>query len=139
MLKGFKQFIARGNVIDLAIAVVMGAAFGAVVTAFVKDLLTPLITAIFGKPDFESLKTELNGSVFAYGDFFNSLISFLLIAIAIYFFVVAPMNHWIERRHRGEAPPDPTTKKCPECLSEVPIAARRCAHCTSALAPATAS
>ena len=134
MLKGFKQFILRGNVIDLAVAVVIGAAFGAVVTAFVKDLLTPLIAAIFGKPSFENLTVTVNGSTFLYGDFINALISFLLIAAAVYFFVVAPMNALMTRMRRGETPPDPTTKKCPECLSEIPIAARRCAFCTSAVA-----
>ncbi|MBV8205424.1 MAG: large conductance mechanosensitive channel protein MscL [Acidobacteria bacterium] len=133
MLKGFKQFILRGNVIDLAVAVVIGAAFGAVVTAFVKDLLTPLIAAIFGKPSFENLTVTVNGSTFLYGDFINALISFLLIAAAVYFFVVAPMNALMTRMRRGETPPDPTTKKCPECLSEIPIAARRCAFCTSAV------
>jgi large conductance mechanosensitive channel len=134
MFKGFRQFILRGNVIDLAVAVVIGAAFGAVVAAFVKDLLTPLIAAIFGKPNFESLSFTVNGSVFAVGDFVNALVSFLLIAAAVYFFVVAPMNALIARLNRGEAAADPTTKKCPECLSEVPIAARRCAHCTQPLA-----
>lgn len=131
MLKGFKQFILRGNVIDLAVAVVMGAAFGAVVTAFVKDLLTPLIAAIFGKPDFSNLRATVNNSTFMYGDFINALIAFLLIAIAVYFFVVAPMNHLMARLRRGEKAPDPTTKKCAECMSEIPIAARRCAFCTS--------
>jgi large conductance mechanosensitive channel len=133
MLKGFKQFILRGNVIDLAVAVVIGAAFGAVVASFVKDLLTPLISAIFGKPSFENLTATMNGSTFAYGNFLNALISFLLIAVAVYFFVVAPINALVQRMHRGEAAPDPTTKKCPECLSDIPIAARRCAHCTSPL------
>jgi large conductance mechanosensitive channel len=133
MLKGFKQFILRGNVIELAVAVVIGAAFGAVVTAFVKDLLTPLIAAIFGKPDFSSLTFTVNGSVFLYGDFLNALLAFLLVALAVYFFVVAPMNHLTARLNRGETPPDPTTKKCPECLSEIPIAAKRCAHCASAI------
>lgn len=133
MFKGFKQFVLRGNVVDLAVGVVIGAAFGAVVTAFVKDLLTPLIAAIAGKPDFSAFYVELNGARFAYGDFFNSLISFLLIAAAVYYFVVVPVNALIQRYHR-EPPPDPTTRKCPECLSEIPIAARRCAHCSSALA-----
>ena len=132
-MKGFKQFLLRGNVIDLAVAVVMGAAFGAVVTALVKDLLTPIIAAIVGKPDFSGIVFEVNGSKFLIGDFINAVISFLLIAAAIYFFVVLPVNTIVERRRRGEAPPDPTTKKCPECLSEVPIAARRCAFCTTAL------
>ena len=129
MLKGFRQFLLRGNVIDLAVAVVIGAAFGAVVTALVKDLITPLIAAVFGKPDFSTLQFTVNKSTFLYGDFINALISFILIAAAVYFLVVAPMNHLTARLHRGEAPPDPTTKKCPECLSEIPIAARRCAHC----------
>lgn len=133
MLKGFKEFVLRGNVLDLAIAVVIGAAFSAVVTALVKDLITPLIGALVGKPDFSSLIVTVNGSQFLIGDFLNALLAFVLMAAAVYFFVVAPMNAWIARRRRGEAPPDPSTKKCPECLSEVPIAARRCAFCTSAL------
>ncbi len=134
MLKGFREFIFRGNVVDLAVAVVIGAAFGAVVTAFVKDLLTPLIAAIFGKPDFSSLRFTLNGSEFLYGDFINAVIAFLLVAAAIYFFVVAPVNAINARLKRGEAPPDPTTKSCPECVSQIPIAARRCAFCTSLVA-----
>ena len=133
MLKGFKEFVLRGNVLDLAIAVVIGAAFSAVVTALVKDLITPLIGALVGKPDFSSLVVTVNGSQFLIGDFLNALLAFVLMAAAVYFFIVAPMNAWIARRRRGEAPPDPTTKKCPECLSEVPVAARRCAFCTSAL------
>jgi large conductance mechanosensitive channel len=133
MLKGFKEFVLRGNVLDLAVAVVIGAAFGAVVTALVKDLLTPLIAAIVGKPDFSAIAFTINGSQFPIGDFINAIVSFLLVAAAIYFFVVAPVNAIVARRNRGAAPPDPTTKKCPECLSEVPIAARRCAFCTSAL------
>ncbi len=134
MLKGFKQFILRGNVIDLAVAVVIGAAFGAVVAAFVKDLLTPLIAAIAGKPDFSAFYFDINGSRFLYGDFVNAVVSFLLIAAAVYFFVVVPMNAIIARQRRGEAPsPDPTTKRCPECQSAIPIAARRCAFCTSAV------
>jgi large conductance mechanosensitive channel len=134
MLKGFKQFLMRGNVVDLAVAVVIGGAFGAVVAALVKDLLTPLIAAAGGKPDFSAIAFTVNGSKFLIGDFVNAVISFVLVAAAIYFFVVAPMNIINARRHRGEAPPDPTTKKCPECLSEVPIAARRCAFCTQPLA-----
>lgn len=134
MLKGFKEFIFRGNVIDLAVAVVIGAAFGAVVAAFVKDLLTPLIAAIVGKPDFSAFYLDLNGSRFLYGDFVNAIVSFLLIAAAVYFFVVVPMNAYTARKRRGEAPPDPTSKKCPECLSEIPIAARRCAFCAQSVA-----
>ena len=133
MLKGFKEFVLRGNVLDLAIAVVIGGAFGAVVTALVKDLITPLIGAVAGKPDFSSWVFTVNGAEFLIGDFLNAVISFLMIAAAVYLFIVAPMNALIARRRRGEAPTDPTTKKCPECISEVPIAARRCAFCTSAL------
>ena len=133
MLKGFRQFMMRGNVIDLAVAVVMGAAFGAVITSLVKDLITPLIAAIFGKPDFSALTFEVNGSKFLYGDFINAVVAFLLVGLAIYFVVVLPVNAVTARMRRGERPPDPTTRACPECLSEVPIAARRCAHCTSAL------
>ena len=133
MLSGFKKFLFRGNVLDLAVAVVMGGAFGAVVTALVKDLVTPLIAALVGKPDFSAIAFTINGSIFLIGDFLNALVSFLLVAVAIYLFLVAPVNAMIERRRRGEPPADPTTKKCPECLSEVPIAARRCAFCTSSL------
>lgn len=132
-MKGFKQFMLRGNVLDLAVAVVMGAAFGAVVTALVKDLLTPLIAAIVGKPDFSAISFNVNNSKFLIGEFINALISFILIGAAVYFFVVLPVNKILARMRRGEAPPDPTTKKCPECLSEVAIAARRCAFCTSVL------
>jgi large conductance mechanosensitive channel len=138
MLKGFKQFILRGNVLDLAVAVVMGGAFGAVVTALVKDLLTPLIAAVVKSPDFSALAFDVNGSKFLIGDFINSLISFLLIAVAVYIFVIVPVNALMARLNRGEAPPDPTTKKCPECLSDVAIAAKRCAFCTSALPAASA-
>jgi large conductance mechanosensitive channel len=134
MLKGFKQFLLRGNVIDLAVAVVIGGAFGAVVTALVKDLLTPLIAAIGGKPDFSAIKFSVNGSAFLIGDFVNAIVAFLMVAAAIYFFVVAPMNAVAARARRGEAPPDPTTKQCPECLSTIPIQAKRCAFCTSPVA-----
>jgi large conductance mechanosensitive channel len=133
-MKGFRQFIFRGNVLDLAVAVVMGAAFGAVVTSLVKDLVTPLIAAIVGKPDFSAIVLDVNGSKLMVGDFLNALIAFALVATAVYFFIVLPVNRLTARLNRGEAPPDPTTKKCPECLSEVAIAARRCAFCTSSLA-----
>jgi large conductance mechanosensitive channel len=129
MLSGFKQFILRGNVVDLAVGVVIGAAFGGVVTALVKDLITPLIGAIVKVPSFADLKFTINGSEFLYGEFLNALLSFLLIAAAIYFFVVTPINALIARSRRSQAPADPTTKKCPECLSEIPIDARRCSHC----------
>lgn len=132
-MKGFKQFILRGNVLDLAVAVVMGAAFGAIVTELVKDLITPLIAAIFGKPDFSAIVFTVNKSTFHIGDFVNSVVSFVLIGAAVYFLVVLPVNALLARIRRGETPPDPTTKKCPECLSMVPIGARKCAFCTSAL------
>ena len=129
-MRGFKAFLLRGNVVDLAVAVVIGAAFGAIITAFVKDLVTPLIAAIGGKPDFSSLYFTVNHSRFMYGDFINILIAFLIIALVIYFLVVMPYTALIERS-RKEPPADPTTKKCPECLSEIPKDARRCAFCTS--------
>jgi large conductance mechanosensitive channel len=135
MLKGFRQFLMRGNVVDLAVAVVVGAAFGGVVAALVKDLVTPLIAAIAGKPDFSAIIFTVNGSKFMIGDFINALVSFLLVATAVYFFVVVPVNAIVARSRRGEALPDPTTRKCPECLSDVAIAARRCAFCTSPLPP----
>ncbi|HEY3356235.1 MAG TPA: large conductance mechanosensitive channel protein MscL [Polyangia bacterium] len=133
MLKGFKQFLLRGNVVDLAVAVVLGAAFGAVVSALVKDLLTPLIAAIFGKPSFGAIAFTVHGSRFPIGDFINAVVSFLLIATGIYFFVVVPINLYQARARRGQATPDPTTKQCPECLSDIPIAARKCAFCASSL------
>ena len=130
MLKGFRAFLLRGNVVDLAIAVVIGVAFGAVITAFVKDLITPLIAALGGKPDFSALYFTVNHSKFLYGDFFDALIAFVIIAAVIYFFVVVPYTALLERS-RKEPAADPTTKKCTECLSEIPKDARRCAFCTS--------
>jgi large conductance mechanosensitive channel len=112
------------------VAVVIGAAFTAVVTAFVKDLITPLIAALFGKPDFSSIYFTINNSKFLFGDFINAIIAFVIVAAVIYYFVVLPINALIERSHRREKPADPTTKKCPECLSEIPIDAKRCAFCT---------
>ena len=129
MLKEFKQFLLRGNVVDLAVGVVIGAAFGTVVTALVSDLLTPFIGAVAKVPDFAGLSFTLNGSQFMYGHFINALISFVLVAAAIFFFVVKPMNVLITKSRR-EPPADPTTKKCNECLSEIPINAKRCAHCS---------
>ncbi len=134
----FKEFLLRGNVIDLAVAVVIGAAFGAVVTAFVENLITPLIAAIGGQPNFAEIDFTINGSTFGIGLFLNALISFVIIAAVIFFFVVKPVNLLIERARR-EPTPDPTTRKCPACLSEVPIAATRCAFCTSDLPPAAAA
>ena len=129
MLKGFKEFLLRGNVVDLAVAVIIGAAFGSVVTALVKDLLTPLVAAIVGKPDFSAIHFTVNGSRFLIGDFINAVASFVLVSSAIYFFVVAPMNMLMAMRRRGEVPTDASTRKCKECLSEIPTAARRCAFC----------
>ncbi len=133
MIKGFKQFILRGNVIDLAVGVVIGAAFGAVVKTLVENILTPLISAIVKAPDFAELSFTINDSKFMYGNFLNALISFILVSAAIYFFVIVPINALIARTKK-EAPLDPTTKKCTECLSEIPIGARRCSFCTSVLA-----
>jgi large conductance mechanosensitive channel len=125
MLKGFKEFLFRGNVVDLAVAVVIGAAFGTVVSAFVKDLLTPFIAAIAGKPDFSGLSFTINNSKFLYGDFLNAIVSFLLVGTAVYFFIVVPMKAVTERLKPKEEPAAPTTQKCPECLSEIPVGARR--------------
>src|SRR5438270_3667853 len=121
MFSGFKQFILRGNVIDMAVGVVIGAAFAAVVTAFTRDLLTPLIAALFGKPDFSAITFTIHGSIFALGDFINALIAFLLVAVAVYFFVVTPVNALVARMRKATAPADATTNKCPECWSETPI------------------
>ena len=125
----------RGNVVDLAVAIVIGVAFIAVITAFVEDLVTPLIAALGGEPDFSALDFTINGSTFRYGDFINKVISFLIIAAVIFFFVVQPVNYLMQRVKK-EPPPDPTLKKCPECLSDIPIEARRCAFCTAQLATA---
>ena len=137
MFKGFAAFLARGNVIDLAVAVVIGGAFGAVVTALVKDLLTPLIAAVFGKPDFAGLAFSLNGSVFPYGDFVNALISFLSIAATIYYVVVLPAER-IKSLLAAPAPEPPAVATCPECLSEIPLAATRCKFCTAPVGTARA-
>jgi len=130
---GFKQFVLRGNVVDLAVGVVIGAAFGTVVSGFVKDLLTPLIAAVVGKPDFSAIKFTINGSQFPIGDFINAVVAFVLVAAAVYYFVVLPVNALMARAKK-EPPADPTTKKCPECKSEIAIDAKRCAFCTSQLA-----
>ena len=129
MLKDFKQFLLRGNVVDLAVGVVIGAAFGSVVTALVSDLLTPFISAIAKVPDFSGLVFTINGSKFMYGHFLNALISFILVSSTIFFCVVKPINILVSRSHK-EPPADPTEKKCPQCLSEIPISAKRCAYCT---------
>jgi large conductance mechanosensitive channel len=129
-MRGFKAFLLRGNVVDLAVGVVVGVAFGAVVTAFVKDLVTPLVAALFGKPNFAGLSFTINNSKFLYGDFINAVVAFVVVAAVIYYFVVVPFAALIARSHK-EPPADPTTKKCTECLSEIPIDAKRCAFCTS--------
>jgi len=133
IVKDFKQFLLRGNVVDLAVGIVIGVAFGAVITALVADLLTPLIAAIAGKHDFSALTFTINGSRFLYGDFLNALIAFISVAAAVFFFVVRPVNALMARR-KTEPPVDETTRQCPECLSEIPIAARRCAFCTTVVA-----
>jgi len=133
MAGGLKEFLLRGNVVDLAVGVVVGAAFGAVVTEFTKDLLTPMIAALVGKPDFSAIQLEINGSKFLVGNFLNAIIAFLLVATAVYYFVVLPVNGLMARAKKEPPPPDPTTKKCPQCLSEIPIGAKRCAFCTSQL------
>jgi large conductance mechanosensitive channel len=138
VLKQFKQFILRGNVVDLAVAVVVGAAFTAVVTALVGDLLTPLIAAIFGSHSFSSLRFTIHKSVFSYGALLNALLSFLIVATVVFFFVVVPLTHLMKRLNL--VPPEkpaPETKSCPECLSDIPRAARRCAFCTTELAVST--
>ncbi len=131
IINGFKQFILRGNVVDLSVGVVIGAAFTGLVNAIVKDLLTPFIGAIAKVPDFSGLKFTINGSQFLYGDFLNVFISFVIVAATVYFFVVLPVNTLIAKTKREEKQAEPTTKKCPECLSDIPLEAKRCAHCTT--------
>jgi large conductance mechanosensitive channel len=134
MLEGFKKFILRGNVVDMAVGIVIGASFGGVVTALVKSFIEPLIALTAGKPDFSSIGATVPGVhgpvTFPYGLFLTASVNFLLIAAAVYFFVVLPVNALVARMHRGDQPADPTTKKCPECLSEIPLEARRCMYCT---------
>jgi large conductance mechanosensitive channel len=132
LLREFRAFVFRGNVVDLAVAVVMGTAFTAVVAAFVADLLTPLIAAIFGKHDFSQLTFTINNSQFRYGAFLNAVITFVSVAAAVFFFVVTPINRLLERR----AQKDPDTKECPECTSAIPVRARRCPECTAQLSGA---
>ena len=132
LAKDFKAFLLRGNVVDLAVAVVIGAAFGAVVTALVRDLITPLIAAIVGSPDFSALKFTINNSQFLYGDFLNAVFAFVSIAAAVFFFVVTPMNALLARtRPAATQAVEEPLRECPECLSEVPARARRCAYCTA--------
>lgn len=133
MLKEFKQFLLRGNVVDLAVGVVMGAAFGTIVTSIVSDLLTPFISAVARLPDFSGLHFTLNDTKIMYGKFLNAFISFLLVGSSVFFFIVKPMNALVSRSKK-EPPADPATKKCKECLSEIPTEAKRCAHCTQLVA-----
>jgi large conductance mechanosensitive channel len=134
MLKEFREFILRGSLVDLAVAVVIGTAFGVVVAALVADIITPIIAAIGGQPDFNDLTFTINGSEFKYGHFINALISFFIIAAAVFFLVVKPVNALMARR-RVETPVSEQTRPCPECLSEIPVPARRCAFCTAEVAP----
>ncbi len=139
ILNDFKKFILRGNVVDLAVGVVIGGAFGGVVTALVKDIITPIIS-IPGKINFPNLSFKIGGGEIAYGDFLNTVISFLLIAASVFFFIVRPVN-WLMDRRKTETPVEPTTRECPFCVSSIPIKATRCAFCTSEVtpeAPATA-
>lgn len=129
MFEGFRKFIMRGNVIDLAVAVVIGAAFGALITSLVDDIINPLLAAVVGKPDFSDLTISVRDATITYGNFITAVINFLLIAAAIYFLIVKPMNMMQERLDRGKGTEEPETKQCPECLSVIPIAATRCAFC----------
>jgi large conductance mechanosensitive channel len=135
MLKEFKAFLMRGNLLEIAVALVLALAFASVVTSLVENLITPLIAAIFGEPDFSRLTFTINDSEFGYGAFINAVISFVLVAAAVFFFVIRPVNALMARVRRGEASPDPTTRPCTECLSDIPIGARRCAFCTSPQTP----
>jgi large conductance mechanosensitive channel len=135
LLTEFKTFVLRGNVVDLAVGIVIGIAFAAVVQALVRDILTPLIAAIFGRPDFSALSFRIHGSVFRYGDFFNALIAFATIAAAVFFFVVKPMNLMTSHFSHRETP-EPTTRRCPWCLMDIPLKARRCGYCTTELGAA---
>ena len=132
---GFQKFLLRGNVVDLAVAVVIGAAFGAVVTAFVQGFVTPLIGAFGGVPDLSAWTFTVNGSVFKPGLFLNALLAFLIVALVVYYFVVVPTQRLIDR-YRPDEPAPASTRECPECLSKIPLAARRCAYCTAAVSPA---
>jgi large conductance mechanosensitive channel len=129
VLSGFKQFVLRGNVVDMVVGIVIGVAFATVVSAFTKDLLTPLIAALGGNPDFSASSVTVNGAVFALRDFITALSSVLHVALAVYFFVITPMNALVSRMRKAPTPADPSTKKCSQCLGEIPINARRCAYC----------
>jgi large conductance mechanosensitive channel len=135
VLQEFKDFIFRGNVLDLAVAVVIGTAFAAVINALVKDILTPIIAAIFGKPNFSNLNFTIHRSHFLFGDFLNAVITFVSVAAAIFFLVIKPVNYVMARRARGVAEPESMERQCPECLSTIPKAAVRCAFCTAQVTP----
>ena len=137
LINDFKAFIMRGNVVDLAVAVVIGAAFKSIVDALVADFITPLVAAVAGKQDFSSLTFSINGSVFRYGDFFNQVLSFLIIAAVVFFLVITPLNALMARRAK-EPLVDPLLRKCPECTSEIASAARRCPYCTAEISPMAA-
>jgi large conductance mechanosensitive channel len=137
VLKGFRDFILRGNVVDLAVAVIIGAAFNAIVNSFVKDILGQFIAAVVGKPDFSGVVFKLNGTPINVGNFLNATISFVIVASVVYFFVVLPLNSLLARFKKPEAPPPVTTKKCPECLSDIPLEAKRCAFCGQPVQPAS--
>ena len=134
MLKGFRDFVLRGNVVDLAVAVILGAAFNAIVTSLVGDVLNPLIAATVGKPDFSGVVLHVGGGAIKVGNFFNAVVSFVIVAAVVYFAIVLPTNALLARLKKPEAPAAPTTKPCPECLSEIPLAAKRCAHCAQLVA-----
>jgi len=130
VLDGFQRFIMRGNVVDLAVGIIIGASFTAVVNSLVRDIITPFIAAIGSQPDFSKLAFQIRGSTFMYGDFLNTLISFIIQASIVYFAIVLPINALRESMQKASVPADPTSKKCPQCKSEIPIDATRCAHCT---------
>ncbi len=134
MLKGFRDFVLRGNVVDLAVAVILGAAFNAIVTSLVGDVLNPMIAATVGKPDFSSVVLHVGGGQIKVGNFFNAVVSFLIVAFVVYFAIVLPTNTLMARLKKGELPPPPSTRACPQCLSDIPIAAKRCSHCTQLVA-----
>lgn len=134
MLKGFRDFVLRGNVVDLAVAVILGAAFNTIVASLVGDVLNPMIAATVGKPDFSSVVLHVGGGQIKVGNFFNAVVSFLIVAFVVYFAIVLPTNTLMARLKKGELPPPPSTRACPQCLSDIPIAAKRCSHCTQLVA-----
>jgi len=134
MLKGFRDFILRGNVVDLAVAVILGAAFNAIVASLVGDVLNPIIAATVGKPDFSAVVLNIGSGHIKIGNFFNAAISFLIVASVVYFAIVLPLNTLLAKIKKPEPAAPPATKTCPECLSEIPLAARRCAHCAQPVA-----